>query len=159
VVGVIEFKNRPDICVPIVISMAHSLPNRYLVCGVRRWARTGDTSRAAADHSATEQKNATTGTELGIQVARRWIAPTDICPMNQALKQLFRRSPFRDVFMGQQTVIPITGDIEVAVTGPEFPDIRFPVDARADYITILIPIAGRQPAGTGHITVSFPVQQ
>jgi hypothetical protein len=75
------------------------------------------------------------------------------------LKQLFRRPSFRDVFMGQQTVIPFTGHIEVAVTGAEFPDIRFPVDARADYVIILVPIAGCQPAGTGHIAVTIPVQQ
>jgi len=74
-------------------------------------------------------------------------------------KKLFRRPPFRNIFMGKQAVVPGTGYIEIAITGTEFPDIRFTVDARAGYVTILLTIAGGEPTGTGHVAVTILVQQ
>ena len=54
-------------------------------------------------------------------------------------------------------LVPLPGNIELAVTGPKLLYIRRPVDTGTDDILILLPLTRGEAAGAGHIAVAFLV--
>jgi hypothetical protein len=53
------------------------------------------------------------------------------------------------------SIIPLSGNIQVAIAAAVFPDIRFAIDAGADDIPVLLPVARRQPAGAAHVSITL----
>jgi hypothetical protein len=56
-------------------------------------------------------------------------------------------------------VIPLPGDVKVAITTAVFLHIRFPVCTGTNYVPVLLPVSGRKTARARHIAVTVLIDQ
>jgi len=64
-------------------------------------------------------------------------------------------SSLRYIDMRNRTLIPLPGNIQIAIATAEFPDIGLAINAGADNIAVFFAITGSQPAGARHIAVAL----
>jgi len=67
----------------------------------------------------------------------------------------FRGTPFRNIFVGDLILVPLPGNIQIAIAASEFLDIGFPVHTGTDDVFVRVPFAGCQSARAYHVTVSL----
>jgi len=61
--------------------------------------------------------------------------------------------------VGDLVVVPVFGNIKIAIAASEFFYVLGPVNAGAKDVAVLLAFARRQPAGAGGIAVAFFVDQ
>ena len=61
--------------------------------------------------------------------------------------------------MGSLPLIPVFGNVEVAVAAAIFLDIWSPIDAGADDVLVPFTLTGGKPAWAGHIPITFLILQ
>src|SRR5210317_941998 len=72
---------------------------------------------------------------------------------------MFCRASFGNKMTFDSPFVPFVGNVKIAVAAAKLPYIRFPINAGAENILVFLAVAGCQPAGTGHITVTILVDQ
>jgi len=61
--------------------------------------------------------------------------------------------------VGDLVIVPVFGNVKIAIAASEFFYVLGPVNAGAKDVSVLLALARRQPAGAGGIAVTFFVDQ